>query len=140
MDGCRTLCLLGLLAVGCGSETPSDTGDNQGFYVVSSTPEQGATDVASRASPEFLLSQPASLEACNEGQFLLLGTDESGEVAFEVDFSLVFSEDALTISLLPQEPFLSGFWYVAMAPHSESPCMDINGDALIPFGVEFYVP
>lgn len=140
MDSCRTLCLLSLLAVACGGDNSSDTGGREGFFVVSSTPEQGATDVAGSTAPEFLLSQPANPEACNDSQFELVATDEAGEVAFDVDFSISLSEDALTLSLTHSEPFLSGFWYVAMATTSESPCTDISGDELTPFGVEFYVP
>ncbi len=140
MDSCRTLCLLSLLAVGCGSDAATDTGGREGFYVVSSTPEQGSTNVADKANPEFVLSQPADLEACNESQFVLVATDESGEKAFDVDFSVVFSEDAMTVALEHQEAFLSGFWYVAMATDTQSPCTDTRGDALTPYGVEFYVP
>ena len=140
MDSCRTLCLLSLLAVACSGDDATDTGEREGFYVVSSTPEQGATDVAGKATPEFLLSQPADPEACEDSQFVLVATDESGEKAFDVDFSVSLSEDALTIALIHNEAFLSGFWYVAMVTDTENPCTDTNGDALTPYGVEFYVP
>ena len=82
MDSCRTLCLLSLLAVGCTDDVATDTGGGEGFYVVSSIPEQGATDVAGKANLEFLLSQPADPEACNDSQFVLAATDESGEKAY----------------------------------------------------------
>ena len=93
-----------------------------------------------KATPEFLLSQPADPEACNDSQFVLAATDESGEKAFDVDFSVSLSEDSLTIALIHNEAFLSGFWYAAMVRNTENPCTDSNGDALTPYGVEFYVP
>jgi len=141
MDRCRTLCLLSLMAAGCGEEPSSDTGEvREGFYVVSSTPEQGATNVGDQENPQFLLSEAADPGTCGEEPFVMVATDESGEFAFDVDFSVSLSEDGLTLSFVHQEPFLPGFWYVAMVTSSAAPCTDMTGNALAPYGVEFYVP
>ena len=140
MDGCRTLCLLSMVLSACGSDTSADTGGLSGFYVASSSPEQGATDVLANQAPEFFLSGPADPAACNESQFILAAIDESGEYAFDVDFGVSVSEDGLSVSLTHKEAFLNGFWYVAMVRDTESPCVDSDGEAIRPFGVEFYVP
>ena len=90
MDGCRTLCLLSLVLSACGADTSADTGGLTGFYVASSSPEQGATDVLPNQAPEFFLSGTADPAACNESQFILAGIDESGEYAFDVDFGVQY--------------------------------------------------
>ena len=140
MERCCTICLLSVLVAACGSGEASDSGQLTGFFVSSSEPSQGATDVVATASPEFFLSSVADTETCSENQFLLAATDESGEYAFDVDFAVAFSEDGMSVQLQHQNPFLRGFWYVAMVRETESPCLDTSGDPIVPFGVEFYVP
>ncbi len=140
MERCCALCLLSLLAPACDSGENSDSGQLTGFYVSSSEPVQGATDVAATASPEVFRSSVADTDACRETQWVLAATDESGEYAFDVDFELAFSEEGTSVQLQHQDPFLRGFWYVAMVRETESPCSDTSGDPIVPFGVEFYVP
>ena len=68
------------------------------------------------------------------------GMDESGEFAFDVDFSLSFQEESRVVVLNHAQPLLNGFWYAAMVLDSSEPCRDVAGRPIAPFGVEFFVP
>ncbi len=137
----RKAALTALLVVmwSCGSDDGEDTG-RTGFFVSGVTPEQGSVNASVLETPEFQLSSQADPALCNEGHFVFSGMDESGEFAFDVDFSLSFQEESRVVLLNHSEPLLNGFWYAAMVLDSEEPCRDVAGRPIAPFGVEFFVP
>jgi hypothetical protein len=128
-----------VLLTACGSDGAEDTA-NPGFRVASASPSQGDMDVTTAHSPEFRLSARADSTNCAAENFLLIAIDENGEVAFEMDYSVFLQDGGNKLILTHSEPFLKGYWYAAMALHTDSPCLSEGGLTLEPFGVEFFVP
>lgn len=139
MVNSRTLCALIVLCVGCTGGSNDDTG-SMAFIVASSSPAQGDVDVRESQLPEFHLNSPADTATCNESNILLVAIDESGEVVFDMDYSVGFQDEGNKLVLNHDDPFLRGYWYVAMSINSEEPCKSQLGLPLQPYGVEFYVP
>jgi len=110
------------------------------FKVAASSPGLGDMDVTAAQSPEFRLSAAADSDNCDPDNFLLVAIDESGAFAFDVDYVVSLQDGGNKVLLTHFEPFLQGYWYAAMALHTESPCLSDGGLPLEPFGIEFYVP
>ena len=135
----RTLCSLSLLLSACASDGTEDSGED-GFFVASSSPIQGSVDVLEGQTPEFRLNAQADSVQCTNEQFLLVGMDENGELAFEMEVELSFQDEGKKVLLGHSQPFLKGFWYAAMVLDTDIPCRDVSGRPIAPFGVEFFVP
>ena len=135
----RTFCALSFLCVGCAGASNDDTGAEK-FAVANSLPAQGDVGVLTEQIPEFHLNAAADAATCNGSNILLVGIDESGEFAFDVEYSVEFMDEGNKLVLSHSEPFLKGYWYAAMSLNTDEPCRSQTGLALEPYGVEFYVP
>jgi hypothetical protein len=127
------------LVTACAGEATDDTATVR-FVVASSAPEQGDVNVTVAQAPEFRLNAPADPETCNTSNLLLVGMDESGEFAFDVNHTVVFQDEGNKLLLTHSEPLLRGYWYAAMSINSATPCTNLDGLPLEPYGIEFYVP
>jgi hypothetical protein len=135
----RAFSALSVLLVACTSTSTDDTA-TLGFRVSSAAPSQGDVDVTVAQTPEFRLNAPADPETCTSDAFLLVGMDEDGEFAFELDYAVTLEDDGNKLLLTHSELFLPGYWYVAMSVSTDTPCLSMTGLPLEPYGVEFYVP
>lgn len=135
----RAFSVLSLLLVACTGTVTDDTA-TLGFRVSSAAPAQGDVDVTVTQTPEFRLNAPADPETCTADNFLLVGIDEGGEFAFDMDHTVTMEDDGNKLLLTHSDLFLPGYWYVAMSVSTDTPCLSSAGLPLEPFGVEFYVP
>jgi hypothetical protein len=133
--------MLSFLLFGACGTGPADTGE-LGFYVASSVPEHGDESVLEAVLPEFRLSGVADTSVCDERHFQIVALDDQvhGAVAFFPEVTVEFVDDGQKVLLQHLEPFQSGYSYAILAVEGAEPCLDIDGEPLRPFGVEFYIP
>ena len=127
------------LLVGCQAVPVS------GFQVVGSVPAHGDNEVVEALVPELRLNAKANFASCSSEFLVLVPVDDDGGVAFELDYQLTFvgqggDDEGMKVLFQTDMPLVRGYHYDLFVRPSEDGCVDEDGRALGPFGVEFFVP
>ena len=128
-----------MLLTGCEADIAA------GFQVVGSVPADGEDEVVEAQVPELRLNAKANIASCSSDYLLLVPVDESGQVAFSLDYQLTFTDqgmddEGMKVLFQTEFPLVRGYHYALFVRSSDEGCLDADGRVLEPYGVEFYVP
>jgi hypothetical protein len=129
------LILLGLVACASGA-----SGEDTGFHVVSSLPEDGADDVVESQTPELRLSASADPEACGPEALGLVQLNDDGSVARHLELSIEALDGGNKLALDPDQHFIEGATYAFVVSTSGAVCTDVQGRPIRAFSAIFEVP
>ena len=128
---------LSIGVMGCG--TPDDSSfEDTGFYVGEVVPADGDQDVLVSASPNLLLSAPASAETCTVSTVQLVAVAGSNAVATHIDATLEFDGDEKII-INPDNELVPGFTYMVTVRSGVEGCTSEDGLMIRPFASRFTV-
>ena len=128
--------MLGTL-VACAS---GRSGEDSGFHVVSSLPEDGADDVVESQTPELRLSASADPEACSAEALGLVQLNDDGSIARHLEVSIEALDGGNKLALDPTQHFVEGARYGFVVRTSGSVCTDVAGRPIRAFSAIFEVP
>jgi len=134
-----SLALLPALLASCGNKELDTAVD--AFVVVGTSPDPGAEDATAATQPELRVNAEADAAACTTSSLSFHAISDDGAVLFEVDYTISIEEGGSKIRFLHDGGLAEGYRYaVYVDAQAETACADTDGRALVPYGLEFFVP